>query len=197
MVIMNAATSIITTKSPYMVRTSLTVPQVDGSARHVGLQERTCKKAYTMVSRLSAPAIDAEAGFQRALQGGRRRDRRLGAHPVANPDFSAFVQRAKDLNPEAIFIFVPGRRAAGGDRQGARRARHRHRRRPRSSGRAKLADDSALKSMGDAALGIITGFHYDYNHKSAMNKKFVADYKHDIQRATRISSRSAAMTACT
>ena len=28
--------------------------------------------------------------------------------PVANPDFSAYVQRAKDLNPQSIFIFIPG-----------------------------------------------------------------------------------------
>ena len=81
--------------------------------------------------------------------------------PVANPDFSAFVQRAKDPNPEAIFIFVPGgeQPAALGKALAERGIDPKkikilgtgetHRRRAR------------CKSMGDAALGIITGCHYD------------------------------------
>ena len=36
MVIMNAATSIITTKSPYMARTSVTMPMLEPDARHLG-----------------------------------------------------------------------------------------------------------------------------------------------------------------
>ena len=55
-----------------------------------------------------APGHDAEAAFQGAFKeaGGEI----IGSvrYPVGNPDFSAFVQRAKDMNPEAIFIFVPG-----------------------------------------------------------------------------------------
>src|SRR5215216_7359186 len=57
MVVMNAATSIITTKSPYMVRTSLTTPQVNASlgtwAHKTGI-----RKVYTMVSDFG-PGIDA------------------------------------------------------------------------------------------------------------------------------------------
>jgi branched-chain amino acid transport system substrate-binding protein len=30
--------------------------------------------------------------------------------------------------------------------------------------------------MGDAAVGIITVFHYDYTHDSALNRQFVAAY---------------------
>ena len=41
-------------------------------------------------------------------------------------------------------------------------------------GTQELSDDTALKQMGDTALGIITAGNYDHNHKSKMNEKFVA-----------------------
>ena len=106
MVVMNAAASVVTTKSPYMARTSFTLPQLN-EPLGIWAYKSGIRKVYSMVSDFAA-GHDAEAAFQRRLQGGRRRDHRLGAFPVANPDFSAFVQRAKDFNPEAIFIFVPG-----------------------------------------------------------------------------------------
>ena len=76
MVVMNAATSIITTKSHYMVRTSLTTPQLNESLGHWAYKTGI-RKIYTMVSDFG-PGIDAEGAFTRRLQGGRRRDRRLG-----------------------------------------------------------------------------------------------------------------------
>ena len=124
MVVMNAATSIVTTKSPYMVRSSVTLPQVAETFGTWAANKGGIKKSYTMVTDYG-PGHDFEAGFQRAFKeaGGEI----IGSvrFPVANPDFSAFIQRAKDLNPEAIMVFVPGRRAAGGARQGVRRTRHR------------------------------------------------------------------------
>ena len=41
-------------------------------------------------------------------------------------------------------------------------------------GQGELADESALKAIGNAAIGIITAFHYDYTHNSPANKQFVA-----------------------
>ena len=123
MVVMNAATSIIITKSPYMARTSLTIPQLEqafgGWAHKNGV-----KKVYTMVSDYG-PGIDAETSFQNGFKAAGGEVVGSVRMPVANPDFSAYVQRAKDLNPEAIFVFIPGRRAAAGLRQGAVGARHR------------------------------------------------------------------------
>ena len=106
MVVMNAATSIITTKSPYIARTSSTTPQLNQTfgtwaAKH-GI-----KRIFTMVSDYG-PGIDAETAFHTGFKeaGGEI----IGSvrFPVANPDFSAFVQRAKDLNPDAIYIWIPG-----------------------------------------------------------------------------------------
>jgi branched-chain amino acid transport system substrate-binding protein len=106
MVVMNAATSIITTKSPYMVRTSVTIPQLNETFG-TWAYKSGIRKAYTMVSDYG-PGHDAEQSFQRGFKeaGGEL----VGSvrFPVANPDFSAFVQRAKDLNPQAIYVWVPG-----------------------------------------------------------------------------------------
>src|SRR5262249_54987528 len=106
MVVMNAATAIITTKSPYLVRTSVTIPQLTETFG-AWAYKSGIRHVYTMVSDYG-PGHDAEQAFQRGFKeaGGEI----VGAvrFPVANPDFSAFVQRAKDLNPEAIFVFVPG-----------------------------------------------------------------------------------------
>src|SRR5260370_4997352 len=107
MVVMNAATSVIITKSPYMIRTSVTLPQVMETfgtwAAKSGL-----KKCYTMVTDYG-PGHDSEAAFQRAFKEAGGEIVGSVRFPVANPDFSAFVQRAKDLNPECIYIFIPGR----------------------------------------------------------------------------------------
>src|SRR5215470_11478958 len=106
MVVMNAATSVIITKSPHMIRTSVTLPQVMDTfgtwAAKNGL-----KKCYTMVTDYG-PGHDSEAAFQRAFKEAGGEIVGSVRFPVANPDFSAFVQRAKDMNPECIYIFIPG-----------------------------------------------------------------------------------------
>ena len=179
MVIMNAATAIITTKSPYSARTSVTVPQLNETfgawAYRSGL-----RKTYTMVSDFG-PGHDAENGFQQGFKNAGGQIVGSVRFPVASPDFSAFVQRAKDLNPEAIFVFVPGgvQPAAIGKafaERGIDPAK------TRILGQGELTDEGALKSMGDAGLGIITVFHYDYNHASAANAAFVKAYNADYAR---------------
>jgi branched-chain amino acid transport system substrate-binding protein len=101
MVVMNAATSIITTKSPYMVRTSLTTPQVNQALGEWAVKKGGVKKVYTMVSDFG-PGLDAEGAFQIGFKEAGGEVLGQVKMPVANPDFSAFVQRAKDLNPESI-----------------------------------------------------------------------------------------------
>jgi len=174
MVNMNAATAIITTKSPYMVRTSFTVPQLNDTLGRWAYKSGT-RKAYTMVSDFG-PGHDGEAAFHKGFKdaGGEI----IGAvrYPVATQDFAAFIQRAKDIDPEAIFIWTPGgpQPAAIGK---ALAERGIDPTKTRILGQGELTSEDALKSMGDAGLGIITAFHYDYSHDSAANKAFVKDYK--------------------
>jgi len=173
MVVMNAATAIITTKSPYLVRTSDTVPQID-EAFGAWVAKSDVKTVYTLVSDYG-PGLDAEAAFTRAFEAGGGKVVGSVRVPVANPDFSAFVQRAKDANPEGIFIFVPGgtQPAAIGKALASRGITPKN---TKIFGQGEITSEDALKSMGDDAIGIVTAFHYDYNHQSPMNAAFVAAY---------------------
>lgn len=174
MVVMNAATSIVTTKSPYMVRTSVTLPQVAETFGTWAAKKAGVKKSYTMVTDYG-PGHDFETGFQRAFKEGGGEIIGQVRFPVANPDFSAFVQRAKDLNPESIMIFIPGgAQPAALGKAFAERGVDPNKTKILGSG--ETTAEQALKSMGDAGLGIITAWHYDYMSKDAKNVQFVKLY---------------------
>jgi branched-chain amino acid transport system substrate-binding protein len=179
MVVMNAATSIITTKSPYMARTSSTTPQLNytfgtWAAKH-GI-----KKIYTMVSDYG-PGIDAETWFQKGFKDAGGEIAGSVRFPVANPDFSAFVQRAKDVSPDAIYIWVPG----GAQPAAVAKAlveRGIDTKKTKILGQDALASESALAGMGDVAIGVITVSDYDFNHQSPLNDAFVKSYNADFHR---------------
>jgi branched-chain amino acid transport system substrate-binding protein len=181
MVIMNAATSIITTKSPYSVRTSLTLPQVCNSFGAWAYKSGV-RKTYTLASDYG-PGHDCEGAYQSAFKAAGGEIVGAVRMPVANPDFSAFVQRAKDLNPESIFIFVPaGAQPAALGKAMAERGIDPTK--TKIFGTGEVTDESAVKSMGNAALGIITAWHYDFNHQSEKNKQFVRAYLESYGPAT-------------
>jgi len=170
MVVMNAATSIITTKSPYMIRTSVTLPQVMETFGTWAAKGGT-KKCYTMVTDYG-PGHDSEAAFQRAFKEGGGEIVGSVRFPVANPDFSAFVQRAKDMNLECIYIFIPGgAQPAALGKAMAERGIDPTKTKLLASGEA--TSEQALKSMGDAGLGIISAWHYDYKSDAPRNIEFV------------------------
>lgn len=180
MVIMNAATSIITMKSEYSVRTSMTLPQITESLG-AWAHRNGVRKVYTMVSDYG-PGHDAEGGFQRKFREAGGEIVGSVRMPVANPDFSAFVQRAKDLNPESIFIFVPGGAQPGAlGRALAERGIDPNK--TKILGTGEVTDESAVKSLGKAALGIITAWHYDFNHGSRKNQEFVTAYREAYRRS--------------
>jgi branched-chain amino acid transport system substrate-binding protein len=180
MVVMNAATSIITTKSPYIVRVSLTLPQIADTLATWAVKKGGSKKAYTMVSDYG-PGIDAEGAFQKAFKEAGGEIVGSVRMPVANADFSAFVQRAKDLNPESIFVFIPGgAQPAALGKAFAERGIDPKKVKLLSTG--EPVDETAIKSMGDLALDRISAWHYDYNHKSKMNADFVKAFNADYKR---------------
>src|SRR5665647_466709 len=177
---MNAATAIVTEKSPYIVRVSVTLPQIAETAGTWLATKGKAKKAYTMVADFG-PGIDAETGFQKAFKAAGGEIIGSVRMPVANPDFSAFVQRAKDLNPESIFVFVPGgAQPAAIGKAFAERGMDPKKIKILSTG--EPVDESAVKALGDLALGRISGWHYDYNHKSKTNADFVKAFNAEFKR---------------
>ena len=180
MVVMNAATSVVTEKSPYIVRVSLTLPQIGETLGTWAATKGKVKKAYTMVTDYG-PGIDAEQAFQRAFKAAGGEIVGSVRMPIANPDFSAFVQRAKDLNPESIFVFVPGGAQPGAiGKAFAERQMDPKKIKILSTG--EPVDETAIKSLGDLALGRISAWHYDYNHKSKMNAEFVKAFNAEFKR---------------
>jgi branched-chain amino acid transport system substrate-binding protein len=179
MVVMNAATAIVTTKSPYMARTSLTTPQVNETLG-AWAAKHGVKKVYSMVSDYG-PGLDAEKGFIDGFKAGGGEIIGSVHMAVANPDFSAYVQKAKDLNPEGIFAFVPGG-AQPGALGKAMAERGIDPKKTKVLGQGEITDEHALEAMGDASIGIITAFHYDHSHKSKMNENFVKAYNAEYKR---------------
>jgi branched-chain amino acid transport system substrate-binding protein len=179
MVVMNAATSIITTKSPYMARTSSTTPQINQTLGTWAVKNGL-KRIYSMVSDYG-PGIDAEGAFLIGVKEGGGEIVGAVRFPVANPDFSAFVQRALDSHPDAIYIWIPGgaQPAAVGKALAERGV---DTSKVRVLGQDVLGDDSVLKSLGGLSLGITTSSIYNYTHDSALNKAFVAAYRADYHR---------------
>jgi branched-chain amino acid transport system substrate-binding protein len=173
-VIMNAATSIITLKSPYMTRTSVTTPMLNQTLGTWAATKGGVKKVFTMVSDYG-PGHDAEGAFHLGFKEAGGEVVGSVRFPVANPDFSAFVQRAKDSNAEAIYIWIPG----GAQPAAVAKALFERGIDPKKTkilGQDVVADDSVLKGLGAQSVGIITVTNYDYNSPSALGKSFLKGF---------------------
>jgi len=173
MVIMNAATSVITTRSPYIVRVSHTLPQ-DTQPIAQWAARNGVKRVFTLVSDFG-PGVDAEGAFIKAFKaaGGEIVD--SVRTPLQNPDFAPFLQRVKDTRPEAVFVFLPpGSQTIafikGYEERGLKQAGI------RIIATGDLTDDGVLQAMGDPTLGLITSFHYSAAHDSPENKAFLKAY---------------------
>ena len=173
MVVMAAGTSVITTASPYIVRTSFTLPQSSATMAEWA-NKNGIKKVVTLVSDY-APGHDSEKSFtEEFIRGGGKVELALRA-PLANPDFAAFLQRVKDANPEALYVFVPSGAGSvlmkqfverGLDKSGIKLI-----------GPGDVTDDDILNGFGDAAIGTITTHLYSAAHPSAKNKAYVEAFR--------------------
>ena len=173
MLILNAATSIITTKSPYIVRVSMTLPQVT-QPMAVWAARNGVKKVYTVVADY-APGLDAEKAFSEAFKAAGGEIVGSLHTPLQNPDFAPFIQRIKDAKPEAVFLFLPAGAPGiafmkGYEERGLKEAGI------KLFATGDITDDTVLDAMGDPVLGLITSFHYSADHKSPENEAFKTAY---------------------
>ncbi len=173
MVVMNAATSSITTRSPYVLRTSHTLAQ-DTAPMATWAANNKIRKVYTLVADYG-PGHDAEEQFKKtftAAGGEIVGDVRV---PVKNPDFAPYLQKIKDTKPDAVFLFMPpgsetiafmkGFKDRGLADAGIR-----------IIATGDLTDEDILNAVGDSALGVITAFHYSQVHDSPENKAYTEAY---------------------
>jgi len=172
--VLNASSSAITTSSPYVARLSFTVQQVSAPMAQ-WLAKNGVTEVYTVVADY-ASGNDAETAFKKAFSEAGGKVVGSVRTPMSNPDFSAYVQKIKDLKPQAVFFFFPsgvmppaflkvwkerGMEAAG----------------IKLFATGEATDDSYLDATGDVALGLITSHHYSYAHNSDKNKRFVKDFE--------------------
>ncbi len=168
-----AATAMITEKSPFIVRTSFTLPQASAPMAQWALKN-DIKKVVTIVTDYG-PGIDAEKWFGETFKDGGGKIVEAIRVPLKNPDFAPFLQRVKDDKPDAVFVFVPSGFGAvfmkqfverGLDKAGIKLI-----------GTGDVTDDDLLADIGDSALGAVTTHHYSAAHDSPENKAFVAAFE--------------------
>ena len=173
MVVMAAATSMITEASPYVIRTSFTLPQAA-----VGISEWAAKnqirKVVTLVSDFG-PGNDAEKYFvdRFVLNGGTVIDKLRT--PLRSPDFAPVLQKVRDAKPDALFVFLPSGQGAQFMKQFGERGLDKAGIKLIATG--DVTDDDQLNDMGDVALGVVNSHHYSAHHNSPANKKFVEAFQ--------------------
>ena len=172
-IVMLAGASVVTEKSPYIVRTSFTLAQSS-----VIIGDWAAKNGIRKVATLTtdyAPGNDALQFFKtRFLAGGGEIVEEVKV-PLMNPDFAPFLQRMKDARPDALYVFVPGGQGGNFMKQFSERGLDKAG--IRIIGPGDVMDDDLLNNMGDAALGAVTAHMYSAAHKSAKNASFVAAYR--------------------
>jgi branched-chain amino acid transport system substrate-binding protein len=174
MIVMNAVTTGITAKSPYMLRTGMTMQQMTEPFGAWTAKNRIAR-VYTLVSDYST-GIDAEARFIKGYTAGGGKVLGSARVPLANPDYSPFVQRVKDEKPDAIFFFAPGAEDGIGilkafsdkglDKAGIK-----------FLGVGDMTSESpTLEALGDRALGAVTVLNYATALDNEANKAFLKAY---------------------
>ncbi len=172
MVVMCAATAIIPQRSPFIVRSGFTLPQVTGPIADWAAKNRI-RRVFTMVTDYG-PGLDAEKTFHARFKAAGGEIAEAVRTPLRNPDYGPFLQRAKDAKPDALFVFVPSGEGLAVmkqfDERGLKQAGI------RLIGTGDVTDDDLLESMGPPAVGVITSFHYSAAHESPENRAYVESF---------------------
>ena len=171
-IVMAAATATITEASPFIVRSSFTLPQASEPMADWALKNNI-KRVFTVVTDYG-PGIDAETSFANKFKAGGGIVESVRV-PLRNPDFAPFLQRAADAKPDALFVFVPAGIGAQFMKQYVERGLDKAG--TKLIGPGDVVDDDLLEGIGDVAIGAITTQHYSAAHESAANKAFVTAFK--------------------
>jgi branched-chain amino acid transport system substrate-binding protein len=173
LVILNAAGSVIPSKSAYVARVSMTIAQNSAPMATWALKNGI-RKVVTLVADFN-PGVDAEKAFKTTFVAGGGQVVESIRVPLRSPELGPYIQRLKDAKPDAVFLWVPS-----GEHTISFMKNYRERGLAAAGikiiATGDLTDEQVLPAMGDAALGVITTFHYSAAHDSALNKAFVKGF---------------------
>jgi branched-chain amino acid transport system substrate-binding protein len=170
LVVLNAATSAVVDKSPYIVRTSFTMWQNTVPAAHVARKNGSTKVAIAVSD--YGPGIDAENAFKKTFEGDGGTVIEAIRMPLNTTDFSPIMQRIKDSGADTIFTFLPagpptlsfvkayidnGLKAAG----------------VKLMSTGDVVTEPDLPNIGDSGVGILSTYHYAVSHASPENQAFL------------------------
>ena len=172
-VMVSGTSGVINPNNPYMVRTSFTLGQQSGIIAEWAAKNGS--KKVVIVQSDWAPGAEATAVFTDAFTKAGGQVVETIKVPLANPDFAPFLQRARDLNPDTLFVFVPAGQAGTFAKQFTERGLDKAG--IKLIGPGDIVDDNDLAGMGDAMLGVVTAGIYSAAHNSPANKEYVAAFK--------------------
>ena len=172
-VMVSGTSGVINPNNPYMVRTSFTLGQQSGIIAEWAAKNGSKKVA--IIQSDWAPGAEAAAVFTDAFTKAGGQIAETIKVPLANPDFAPFLQRARDLNPDTLFVFVPAGQAGTFAKQFAERGLDKAG--IKLIGPGDIVDDNDLPGMGDAMLGVVTAGIYSAYHNSPANKEYVAAFQ--------------------
>jgi branched-chain amino acid transport system substrate-binding protein len=170
LIVLNAATSAIVEKSPYIVRTSFTMWQNTVPAAQVATKNGSKKVAIAVSD--YGPGVDAENAFKKTFEAGGGTVTEAIRMPLNTTDFSPIMQRIKDSGADTIFTFLPagpptlgfvkayidnGLKAAG----------------VKLMSTGDVVTEPDLPNIGDSGIGILSTYHYAVSHDSPENKAFL------------------------
>src|SRR5438445_3788802 len=172
-VMVSGTSGVINPNNPYMVRTSFTLGQQSGIIAEWAAKNGS--KKVVIVQSDWAPGAEAAAVFTEAFTKAGGQIAETIKVPLANPDFAPFLQRARDLNPDTLFVFVPAGQAGTFAKQFTERGLDKAG--IKLIGPGDIVDDNDLPGMGDAMLGVVTAGIYSAAHPSQMNQDYVAAFE--------------------
>jgi branched-chain amino acid transport system substrate-binding protein len=172
-VMVSGTSGVINPNNPYMVRTSFTLGQQSGIIAEWAAKNGA--KKVVIVQSDWAPGAEATAVFTDAFTKAGGQVAEVIKVPLANPDFAPFLQRARDLNPDSLFVFVPAGQAGTFAKQFAERGLDKAG--IKLIGPGDIVDDNDLPGMGDSMLGVVTAGIYSTAHNSQANKDYVAAFE--------------------
>jgi branched-chain amino acid transport system substrate-binding protein len=172
-VMVSGTSGVINPNNPYMVRTSFTLGQQSGIIAEWAAKNGA--KKVVIVQSDWAPGAEAAAVFSEAFNKAGGQVVETIKVPLANPDFAPFLQRARDLNPDTLFVFVPAGQAGTFAKQFAERGLDKAG--IKLIGPGDIVDDNDLPGMGDSMLGVVTAGIYSAAHNSQANKDYVAAFE--------------------